>query len=579
MKLVITYLPTYLPIPRPFAIDTIRFIMRAFGALSQQGWRRTGTINVILASVCEVVLLVCFILSLSNRETSSLSSTQMFEGSCERASTLNTIIHLSINIVSTGILASSNFFMQIVTSPSRKEINHSHSFLRPLKIGLQAPTNIPALSRTKQVCWFILILSSIPIHLLFNSAVYGTTYESIKWNTTIATSHFTHGGIEKQTYWLPGASLAISGSSSPVQREAKWPAAFNREGGRRSQILGFGSCIEDGFWGPRNSEVQQEIAATARTSAHWTKLTPQDCMDEFRPPKLHTAFRNLVIVVQPGKSEENGWKRTQVFEFNSDTNLADIWDSRVPPDGVNSLWFWTQCEISDENNFNDYYGDAVDSWSNEEGRVVSEQLKAYTHSCGRIFGLNTSQPLYRAANVTDAASLSFINDGQGGETTKEEISSGFIAHPGARDLQIDYCLAEPSTCQLRVSNILILIVMICVLIKVSTCIFLLEALEDASLVTPGDAIVSFITKPDLVTKGLGTLTLSGAQDLECQPRKICATIINPEFTLVIQPRRWEVKPHRLHSSVFRDIWVQTYYPIFLALAVNIVGLIFSGNYG
>lgn len=563
----------------PVNLD-IGLAMWTFTSLSKQGWRRTGAINVILAGACELILFSCFVASLSKRKTSSIGSTRIFEGSCERASTLNTILHLILNIISTGILASSNFFMQIVTSPSRKEINQSHARLRALKIGLQSPTNIPFLSRIKQICWFILLLSSIPIHLFFNSAVYSTAYQSVSWNTTVATSHFARSGIENQTYWLPGASLSMSGKASPVQKYFRDSTATLPSTGQ--DVLGFGDPWFNGKYYIADSDennipewynpARKAIAITAERCAGWTNLSPQACMDEFRPYKYHTQFKDLVIVVGAGNPDLQGWKRSQVFDFDPKTDLSDHWDSTVPPDGVNSLWFFTRCMLNTSPQQRIRNSDYVPGSEYDDAGAT---IKAYDHSCGRLFGLNTSQPLYQAANIPDVVSLSFVNDGQGGNTTKEEISKGYIAHPGTRDLQIDHCLAEPATCQVRLSNILILIVMICVLIKIATCIYLLRALADVSLVTPGDAIASFISYPDPATKGLGTLALPEAQDLECLPRKTYSITATPELALGIRPQRWVVQLRRLHSSVFRGIWVQIYYPVFLAMALLLTGVVIS----
>lgn len=478
--------------------------------------------------------------------------------------------------------------MQIVISPSRKEINQSHARLRALKIGLQSPTNIPFLSRIKQICWFILLLSSIPIHLFFNSAVYSTAYQSVSWNTTVATSHFAQRGIENQTYWLPGASLSISGKTSPVQKYVSWPYSTLPSTGQN--VFGFGDPWFNGVHFTAESDendrpefdendspewynyARKAIAITAERCAGWTNLSPQACMDEFRPYKYHTKFKDVVIVVGAGNPDLQGWKRSQVFDFDPKTNLSSHWDSIVPPDGVNSLWFFTRCILSTSPRQTVRNPDYVPG---SEDYDANATIKAYEHSCGRLFGLNTSQPMYQAENILDVVSLSFVNDGLGGTTTKEEISKGYFAHSGARDLQIDHCLAEPTTCQVRLSNVLILIVTICVLIKIATCTYLLRALADVSLVTPGDAIASFISDPDPATKGLSTIALPEVQDLECLPRRTYSITATPELALGIRPQRWDVQLRRLHSSVFRGIWVQIYYPVFLAMAALLVGVVAS----
>ncbi|KAF7532875.1 hypothetical protein G7054_g7579 [Neopestalotiopsis clavispora] len=459
-------------------------------------------------------------------------------------------------------------------------------FLRSLKIGLQSPTNLPFLSRTKQIGWVLLLLSSIPLHLFFNSAIYNTAYQSLDWNVTVATEHFVQNGIENQTYWLPGASLAVSGSSSPAQAinttyYTSYGSDYFRLLSTNEPILGFGKSIKYGYWNQSgDNDLRQQIATTAQHCANWTQLNSQSCMDEFRPYKFQTEYKNVVIVVSSGQSQEEGWRRDQIFDINSE-NQTDYWNSKVPPDVVNSLWFWGPCAVSDKPQYHDvvdYVNGSDPTYDGYEYEHYKKELRAYDHSCGRIFGLNTSQPPYQA-KVNDVVPISFSDPGTSGNNTAEELSEGYEAHLGARSLQIDHCLAEPVVCQVRASNTLFLIVIICVLFKIATCSFLLLTLKDISLVTPGDAIESFISDPDPVTKGLGSLALPVAQGLETNPRKIYSTVRFPELTLSLRPRRWVAETRRVYSAVYRGIWVQAYYPIFLILAALLIGTVFSGLVG
>lgn len=105
-------------------------------ALASEGWRRTGTINVIIILSCGLTLLGCLLANIFVYPTQSLSQGRnIFHGNCTRAAQLDTLLHLIINIFSTGVLASSNFFMQVVSAPSRQEINRAHRLLCALEIG------------------------------------------------------------------------------------------------------------------------------------------------------------------------------------------------------------------------------------------------------------------------------------------------------------------------------------------------------------------------------------------------------------------------------------------------------------
>ncbi|KAF7525639.1 hypothetical protein G7054_g11020 [Neopestalotiopsis clavispora] len=394
---------------------------------------------------------------------------------------------------------------------------------------------------------------------------------------------WTFGALSKQGWRRTGAvnillaiawaSLAVSGTSSPVQMDFDGDLAY-LPGLNHLASTGFGTFIGSNYTHGKDIVQQTNATINATTIANiagrcinWVDLSPQQCMDEFRPYRFRAVFKDVVLIVNAREPGAHGWKRDQVFELDNydlgrGMSSAEYWDPRVPLDKVNSLWFVARCILHDRPQTNK----TLDYVKGSELPGANDTTKAFDHSCGRLFGLNTSQPLYKAADIPDVTSLSFENDGLGPNATrKHEVFRGYKARPGARDLQIDHCLAEPAICQVRMSNILILTVIICVLIKIVTCVFLLSTLSETSIVTPGDAIESFISKPDLITKGLGTLVLSEAQDLECQPRKLCIPSADPEVSLAIRPRRWKKKNLRLNATVSRGTWVQSYYPIFLAL--------------
>lgn len=112
-------------------------------ALASDGWRRTGTINVIIILLCGLTLLGCLLANILKHPTRSVSQGRIiFHGDCTRAAELDTLLHLVINIFSTGVLASSNFFMQVVSAPSRQEIDRAHRLLCALEIGVPSMKNL-----------------------------------------------------------------------------------------------------------------------------------------------------------------------------------------------------------------------------------------------------------------------------------------------------------------------------------------------------------------------------------------------------------------------------------------------------
>jgi hypothetical protein len=79
---------------------------------------------------------------------------------------------LPLNIVATILISTSNYVMQCMAAPDRKEIDQAHSFGTPVTIGGMRLRNLQFGDDRRRFLWGLLILSSLPIHLLLNSAVF-----------------------------------------------------------------------------------------------------------------------------------------------------------------------------------------------------------------------------------------------------------------------------------------------------------------------------------------------------------------------------------------------------------------------
>lgn len=82
-------------------------------------------------------------------------------------SRLSTAYHILINLLSTVLLTSSNYCMQVLCSPTRNEIDAAHRKGRWLNIGVLSPHNLRFIRARRVLLWWILALSSLPLHLLY----------------------------------------------------------------------------------------------------------------------------------------------------------------------------------------------------------------------------------------------------------------------------------------------------------------------------------------------------------------------------------------------------------------------------
>ncbi|KAI0160828.1 hypothetical protein GGR52DRAFT_561863 [Hypoxylon sp. FL1284] len=517
---------------------------------TQKGWRRAGSINIALALACAIALSICLAVSVSKSGSSLSSTTIIFEGDCNRASNINTILHLLLNLISTGILASSSYFMQIANSPSRQEIDRAHLFFYSLDIGIPSVKNIQFVSNFKKISWSILLLSSLPIHLFFNSMVFQTSFHGSQWHSTIATVAFTQGA----EFFPPGASLAPAGAPHPAYEYDSSENIYDPPDGTHGHLpwmfgnsLGEAVPLEQYKLG--TSPIMQNITKAARSGSKWAFLDADTCRSEYGQFKPRDTYGDVIIVVESHARSAEGWAREEVFNLSS--NLSSLWDSYVPTNIVNTLWYSAHCINT----------------------RASLQDISYTSTCDKLLG---SRPDSDTGALLRRQSqdwvLAFPRPSELGLPPKQTIAYGY--NEGLGDLVVKYCLAEPyeRICKVGVSNLLLTVAIICTTLKIFQCCFLLLKLPESSIVTQGDAIESFIITPDPQTVGLGTLDVLDIHRFEAGPRQPWASgqwsiELGSTLTPTIKPRAWVARPRRLLAIIPRNAWGRLYSLLLVSMAL------------
>lgn len=139
----------------------------------------------------------------------------------------------------------------------------------------------------------------------------------------------------------------------------------------------------------------------------------------------------------------------------------------------------------------------------------------------------------------------------------EIVMRDYFYRPAYLDMQVQYCLSErfQAPCRLTVSNPLLLVVCIMCIFKTLLCMLVLvvglrlQKDDSSPLITPGDAIASFIVRPDLETKGMCTLNRSDLTKIRTHAQP---ALINSSPKI----RQWHLSPkRRLSAGVPRHIWV------------------------
>lgn len=93
----------------------------------------------------------------------------IYDGDCHYVENAATWLHIAINALSSLLLSVSNYTMQALASPTRQEVDKAHSKGDWVDIGVASVRNIMGrISWKRMVSWWILGLSSVPIHLLYS---------------------------------------------------------------------------------------------------------------------------------------------------------------------------------------------------------------------------------------------------------------------------------------------------------------------------------------------------------------------------------------------------------------------------
>src|ERR1700753_3279693 len=129
-------------------------------------WRRTILLGALFCSISLIINIVGAIVASRSVIYNDGDRKTLFRGDCARARKLNILIHLGINLLSTILLASSNYAMQCLSAPTREELDIAHAKSKWLDIGILSFRNLASIGRVRVLFWVLLAISSLPLHLL-----------------------------------------------------------------------------------------------------------------------------------------------------------------------------------------------------------------------------------------------------------------------------------------------------------------------------------------------------------------------------------------------------------------------------
>lgn len=136
-------------------------------------WVKPVVICALSSSLIAAINIILTIAALLQWRTkygdSPVAVGSLYEGSCSLSKRWATGLHVMINILSTLLLGASNYCMQCLSAPSRADVDSAHAKRTWLDIGTSSLRNLQFVNRRRKTLWFILLVTSTPIHLLWVS--------------------------------------------------------------------------------------------------------------------------------------------------------------------------------------------------------------------------------------------------------------------------------------------------------------------------------------------------------------------------------------------------------------------------
>ncbi|KAI1178355.1 hypothetical protein F4777DRAFT_538430 [Nemania sp. FL0916] len=458
------------------------------------GWHQAAKVNCILLVALSIVLSSISI-PIATKSQGILKTVYIFDGSCSTAGIplINTFLHLLINVTSTLVLASSNFFMQVLNAPSREELDAAHNQGTWMDVGVYSIRNVFKVSAFKRLCWFGLMITSIPIHLFFNSTVFSTEYRRPDYTLTIATEEFLNGG----SYFLPGASLFTNDGGT-------WAASYWQYGYGEFDYGEYGTIFYLKDYTANNSDISAYVSMAAQYGNTWNKLSFSECQEEFGlyGTVCNGLSQHSDVILVTDSTE--GWVREDMWGLTEDQ--ARFWDTYVPAMDPNHLFFYAPCTMTPRN----------------EG--LYKGLSCYD-TCYNALGGNYIRDDYGyLPAVTEhwpsgypffvGRALSIVNGTN--QTIASHLVSGLRVE--SNNLSVQYCLARPiqDSCHIGVSPVLLLCVLLCLISKTTIAILVTRVVDkrkQTPLITLGDCIVSFIENADLRSTNYATTSITSSGPL------------------------------------------------------------------
>lgn len=482
------------------------------------GWRLGTWVccsATILCIIAEIALLIY-----AEKTSDGKGSGMLMEGNCEEVRKIELWLLLPLNIAGTILIGTSNYVMQVVCAPGRKEIDEAHALARPITVGGisfndMAPRTANKLRRS---IWWTLGLSSVPIHFLLNVAIYSSVQAS---NTGVL---IVSDGFENDVGWNHCDSLTLGATPA----ETTTCAIYQKYQSGETQSMTVPQCMRQ-YWHGFQTNASSVIVVTGRDSQRWytAPLTAEV------PPSVSYGAMHCVA----NYCNDTSWSGAcdkKTYTETSDNHYTFTWNEYAGWTTV-ALNFTPFCENQTERSKDVFYSGYVNvtnatskSFGNFSLTSYDDLLLRETDALANITSIRGLFSAFRyrywaVANITgdylrpEYMTLPENRDPRTWLCPRSDLAknrqcdiadlqrrSEWTITPNSMPVQGCYVLPKKELCKLRYSSS-ILIITICFDVVKLLAMIAAVTLISQPLMTLGDVIESFLRAPDQSSKGQGVL--------------------------------------------------------------------------
>ncbi len=265
------------------------------------GWRSTARLAAAAALLTLMVNLGATIWAASIALSPAGLLRRVYQGDCPEIEKINTWVHLVINILSTVLLSGSNYCMQCLSAPTREEVNKAHKKGKWLDIGVYSARNLSSISRKKKWLWWLLGWSSVPLHLMYNSAFFSSLANN-DYNVVFA----TEGWLSGATYNTSGTGYGRGATYNPSSTGYGRGASYNTSSAGHGRDATYNTSNADHARGPQFNWLPREfdVSMVLRSISDFELLNNAKCIEAYATDM--TPDRRTIVVVCDETSTQDG---------------------------------------------------------------------------------------------------------------------------------------------------------------------------------------------------------------------------------------------------------------------------------